>query len=269
MNIKELKAIVQKVDLSADNVFELLVSNFLNLDKLPIFYCPLKIEYPLYRTRMNVNCSNFENISDLSCPPKNLIKEFSRANKPLQRFLYLSDNIETNFAELMPHWLKEIPVGDIIFLTTGVWKIKQTINVAIILDLENQKMAKNFPSSKFTLTEDERIFFEFINSYFKEIGYNNSNIYKVTSAFCNAILIQDTFNGKKLDGILYTSVHNSNGWNIAVLPEVAESNKIVLMSVIKHFINKSGYSNSKPIYNNIIEPIAAAEINHENGKILW
>jgi len=269
MNISQLEESFKKIDLNADYAFELLVSYFLDLDELPIFSCPLNIEYPLYRTRKNVNCCNFDTISDLSYPPKCLIKEFSRANKPLQSFLYLSDNIETNFTELMPHWLKEIPVGDIIFLTTGVWQIKQTINVAIILDLENQKMAENFPFQKFTLSEDDQNFFKFINSFFKQIGYNNNNIYKVTSAFCNTLLVYDRFNVKKLDGILYTSVHNPNGWNIALLPEVVESKKIVFMSAIKHFIVKSGYSNSKPIYNNIIEPIAATEINYENDKINW
>ena len=68
-----------------------------------------------------------------------------------------------------------------------------------------------------------------------------------------------------IDGIIYTSVEHSSGFNLALNPSLIEQNKIVIENVAKHFLRKSSMTS----FDNFIEPNMLTNIDFKNNKIEW
>ena len=110
------------------------------------------------------------------------------------------------------------------------------------------------------------MFLGFINQLFNENTFYNKRIYKITSAYCNAIKLYFDSSNERIDGILYTSAQDKNGWNVALEPHVMENEMIRFENAFKHFIKKI---DSTPSYDNKIKPQAPKEIDYQNKKIIW
>ncbi|WP_158856606.1 hypothetical protein [Lunatibacter salilacus] len=87
----------------------------------------------------------------------------------------------------------------------------------------------------------------------------------MTSAFCNALLAESVRRENPIDGIIYTSVENGSGFNLALEPRLIAQNKMVVEKVKKHFLRKS----SKTTFDNFIEPNMPTNIDFEKRKIDW
>lgn len=262
---KDINKIIHKSEFIYDELF----CYFSTLGNIPVYNYKLKNGNSFFRSRKNETFDNFNNVSDLVAPPKHLVKSYSRANKPFQSVFYASDLWETNIAELKPFLLKQIAIGDIIWVTQTEWKQLEDLNLTIIPDFKNPKMIELI--NKYVsdgLSKDQLQFLVLINQYFRQpviSNIENSQTYKVTSAFCNALISESIRNNNQIDGILYTSVENKTGFNIVLSSNIVEQKKLKLKSVVKHFLRKC----SETEFDNFIKPNMPTKIDDENNKIIW
>lgn len=261
-------AIKHILDINLDDEFayQRILEIFLNMT-FPIYIVPIvKNKSKIYRTRQNIN-GNFSSFSELSFPPSEFVLDFGRINKPFQSVFYASDSWETTVTELMPNWFFDKIAGDIITLTTASWEIIENLNVVIIPDFNNKGMDEFNKVANYNEISDEQLMLlGFINQLFYENSFYNKRIYKITSAFCNAIKFFFKNKNKQIDGILYTSAQNRESWNVALEPHTIVKKMIKFDNVVKHFITKI---DSSPRYSNIIEPEISKKIDFNNEIIIW
>jgi hypothetical protein len=255
------------INLDDEYAYEKLLDIFLKTRPFPVYTIPIEKEKNfIYRTREN-DKRDFIDFSELSNPPIKNVTNFGRANKPFQSVFYGSDSWKTNITELMPNWFLDKNTGDKITITITKWKVVENLNVIIIPDFKNEKMSEIIKRIKtLEILDEELMFLSFINQIFNENTFYNKRIYKITSAFCNALIIYFSSLGMKIDGVLYTSAQDNNGWNLALESHVVENKMIVLDRAMKQVIEKM---NSIPVYNNFQEPEFAKRIDFKNKKILW
>lgn len=268
-----LKDTVSKINFNLQTAYAELFRVFTQDFNMPIVFFPIKKESYGFRSRNNVNRKNFCKFNELSYPDKKFITKFSRANKPGQQLFYISDNFITTIAELMPYWSKDLNVGDIFPVTVGQWYLKKAIYVACIPDYNNDRLKSILEKKLLDLKQGTIVweYWEYINSFFRSQGFYQPNIYKFTSAFCNAIIHNSQIMGENIDGILYTSTQYTAGWNLAIFPKFVDE-YLELKSVFKLHIRKQGFSaDGKPIYDNFKnpEPVFPKEIDFLKQKIIW
>ncbi len=264
-----LKKYVSQIDLSSEEAYDILFEAFTQRFTMSMMWFPIKKESYVFRSRNN-NCNeDFCLFSDLSYPQAKDVKTYSRANKPGQQVFYASDNYATNLTELLPFWLKEIPLGESFSVTTGIWGFTKSIIVAVIPDISNERMMP-FIEKISELSQESIIkdYWTYINSFFKAQGFYEPSVYKFTSAFCNALLHNLRLSGIQVDGVLYTSVQDPSGWNIATTPESVDSN-LFLKDVVKHFIKKNDFKNGKPVYDNLSGAVNPKKLDTSLNKIIW
>lgn len=258
---------ILEINLDDEFAYQRLLELFLNVKTFPVYKVPVvKEKSTIFRTRQNL-AGDFTDFSDLSNPPSELIKDFGRVNKPFQSVFYGSDSFETTMTELMPNWFLGNSKGDIITLTTTSWSVEENLNIIIIPDFRNKRMEEIIEIAKIREIHDEQLMFlGFINQLFSENSFYNKRVYKITSAYCNAIKMFFDRENEKIDGILYTSAQDKKGWNLALEPHTVELGMIKFKYAIKQFINKV---DSTPSYNNFIEPQSPKSIDFINKKIIW
>lgn len=267
----EIISRINKIDLNSSFAYENLFSIFSHNEYQPYYLYNLKKEskHKFFRSRKNKCFTSYFDFKDLSYPPSNKVFGFSRANKPLQNLFYISDKWETNLLELKLFWAKDLLDGDIFWVTAGQWELIEDIKVAIIPDFSSKSMKSITDSISGELTQLELDFYKFINSKFREQAYKSNNVYKLTSAFCNSILYESDRNNEKIDGILFTSVQDGSGINLALNPQTIDSKKFKLNSVVKHQLRKNTGKDNKPIIDNFNTPIFASRLDWINEKIIW
>ena len=264
---------VSKIDLESETAYDELFNLFTQGFNMPIVFVPLKKESICYRSRNNINEKDYENFSDLSYPDKKFILKYSRANKPGQQVFYCSDSFGTTLTELLPYWSKNLKTGDTFVVTISQWIFMSGIYVACIPDFNNVRLM-TLLERKIDFKNDTTLlkYWEFINSFFRAQGLNQPNIYKFTSAFCNALLRNSEVMGEDINGIMYTSIQDLTvqGWNLAISPKFADVN-LKLKSVSKFLLRKSGITNGNPTYDNFLnpEPVFAKQLDFTSGKIIW
>lgn len=266
---KSIREYIEELDLSNEEAYNQLYKIFTKKCPMPVLTVPILANSGIYRSRTNHPGADFTNFRDLSYPPKNIITEYSRANKPSEQIFYASDKYEISILELLPYWPNLVDVGETIAVTTGIWQLDSDILVGIIPDFKNSELMKYVNSSQYSnALNSDRDDLNSINQYFRGQGFYDKNIYKVTSAYCKAVIHNIESNGDNVQGLLYTSVQHSTGWNIALNPQVVNDH-LQLVSVIKHFIRKNHSINGKPSYDNFQTPIEAKRLDKHKSKIIW
>ena len=95
------------------------------------------------------------------------------------------------------------------------------LHVILIPNPLNERMNNIFKKiDKLIKSRYELDYWSYINTFFCPRVSNNKNIYKISSAYCNALLKLSENNGHNIDGILYTSVQDGSGYNITLFPNV-------------------------------------------------
>lgn len=265
--MNSLIADIEKVDLECESAYEELFCLF-SRKIVPMHgYKLLKERTPsLIRSRINECFVDYCEFKNVSYPPSEKILEYSRANKPLQNLLYVSDRFDTNLSELKLLLKCDLLDNDIIWVTTGTWILNEDLQVAIVPDFTNATMQKHFMES---LTSDEYTFYSFLSGFFRKEANCNKSIYKITSAYCNAVFSKCHRYNQRCDGVMFTSVQAGFGFNIALKPFVVDDKKISLEYVIKSYIRKSTDSDNIPVIDNFLEPIKAIKLDHNNERIIW
>lgn len=268
-----LKNYISKINLESETAYEEIFCAFTQGFNMPIIFFPLKKESICYRSRNNKDEKDYENFSDLSYPDKKYILDYSRANKPLQQVFYCSDSFGTTLTELLPSWSKDFEIGESFAVTIGEWNFTSEITVACIPDFDNVRLMKLL-YNKIDFKNDTSLmkYWEFINTFFRAQGLHQPNVYKFTSAFCNALMSNAQVKGVNIDGIMYTSIQDLTlqGWNLAISPKFVDDN-LKLNKVSKFILRKSDYKNGMPTYDNNLnpEPVFAKILDYKSEKILW
>lgn len=266
---KSVKNLIDEIDLSSEEAYNLLLEIFTKKYPMSVLTVPIMARSVMCRSRQNLTESDFTEFKDLSYPPIEVITEYSRANKPFEQIFYASDDFETNLTELLPYWSSLVDEGDTIAVTTGFWQLDIDILVGIIPDLENRKLMAFINESQFSKEFDrDKDDWDVINQYFRGQGFYDKNIYKVTSAYCKAVIQNIELLGDNAQGVLYTSAQNTKGWNLALNPQLVNEH-LHLVRVGKQFIRRNQEVNGKPSYDNFQTPIIAKELDQNNSKIIW
>lgn len=266
---KSIEQLIASVDFSSDNAYDEFYEIFTKIYPMPVLSVPIKAKSVMYRSRQNHNGNNFINYNDLSYPPKDVITEYSRANKPYEQIFYASDSEGTNLVELLPYWSSRVNMGETIAITTGLWQLDRDIIVGIIPDLENKNLMDFINNSQFSKQFKNNIGdWATINEFFRGQGFYDKNIYKVTSSYCNAVIQNIKSLGDDVQGVIYTSAQYNEGWNLALNPNLAD-NHLHLVRVGKQFIRRNQDENGKPTYDNFQEPQMAKGLDNKRCRILW
>jgi hypothetical protein len=269
MNLSQLIEQFKKVDIASIDSYDQLYSLFTTSSSIPSFILPIKNEGFVVRSRMLPSGTMFTKVDDFSNPPVSCITAYSRANKHGQSIFYCSDNYKTTYAELMPYWLSSVLEGQQYDVALSFWKIQRPITIAIIPDPKNPRMQElSAAIQSFKLTKEDLLYWDYINSYFSAQGIGNPSVYKFTSAYCNAIFDLSYHNVSPIDGILYTSVQDSIGWNIALLPSSAKK-CLHLEEISQHHFQRLPSSGVKPYYQETYHPVSPKTIDVLSGHIIW
>ncbi len=264
-----VKEYIKEIDLSSTEAYKQLLEIFTEKYPMPVLTVPIKAKTVMCRSMQNLSESNFIDFKDLSYPPKEVIKGYSRVNRPFEQIFYASDSHETNLIELLPYWSSLVNEGDTIAVTIGFWQLDVDILVGIIPDLENKSLMDFIKESQFSKDFIRNIDdWKEINRYFKAQGFYDNNIYKFSSAFCKAVIENIKLLGDSAQGVLYTSVQNKVGWNIALNPNFVDKH-LHLVRVGKQLIRRNRDENGRPSYDNFQTPIIARVLDKKNRKIIW
>ncbi|MEI8202790.1 MAG: RES domain-containing protein [Bacteroidota bacterium] len=229
--------IISTIEANKDNpdLYEILLKLFIEIG-VPIQSTSLT-NAVLYRARRNENHIDFKKTSKISYPKNEYVEYFGRVNRPGQNMFYSSDIHDTCEAELLPYLKSDNKlIGEIIPITLGKWVLTKPIRVLVIPDSSNPCLAEYLSKViEFDISDEERLFFDFISSYFKKTHNEINYIYKITTAYSNAAFQYYKLNNQNVDGILYTSVHTIDSFNIALFPHVIDSSILKLGDILKVF----------------------------------
>jgi hypothetical protein len=268
-HMSRLSQFITQVDLTAESAYDQLYEAFTQQFSMPILIAPIKAENLLFRSRQNHKATDFESFGELSYPPAESVTDFSRANKPGQQLFYASDKYETTLAELLPYWLQGAEVGETFEVTTAAWMLTSGIVVAMIPDFNNARLMEMLTgTSVWNSLLGEQPYWDYVNSFFHEQGVYNRGIYKITSAFANALIHNTTAVGQNIQGILFTSAQDTSGWNVALIPKAADEH-LRLEAVVKHRIRRNADVNGKPTYDNFQTPTVPLRLDNDNRWIIW
>ena len=151
-----------------------------------------------------------------------------------------------------------------IAIITSQWELQRDLKLCVIPNWQNESMSQfNQKIDLLDLPEETKNFLININELLLAED-DNSNIYKVTSAFFNAVLYDSIKQKKDFDGFLYTSVKDKVGYNLALFPFVLDNKDIVLTDVCKTYITKKDIEKNEYY----CKPYEKAK-QIKDGKILW
>ncbi len=267
MMVEELKNIVESIDLNLEEAYDQLFNVFTTYCVIPTLTVPLKTKSFVFRSRPNENNIDFAHYSQISYPDSSIVIDYSRANRPHQSMFYASDYFPTTLLELLPRF-EDYSIEDRFVMTTGKWVVQSDLHVILIPNPLNERMNNIFKKiDKLIKSRYELDYWSYINTFFCARVSNNKNIYKISSAYCNALLKLSENNGHNIDGILYTSVQDGSGYNITLFPNVVNE-KLFLQDVVKNFIRRNKTPTGKYEFNNYETPIRAL-LENETQTIKW
>jgi hypothetical protein len=268
-DIFSLQEFIGKIDLNSDHAYNKLIKAFTNKFIMPLIFMPLKKSSYTFRSRTNINGEDFLSYDDISYPDEKYVTKYSRANIPQQIMFYSSDNFHTSLAELLPFGEHIIYPGQTLNVTTGLWEFEEQIFVAVIPDFGNKRLMDyigKLPELRVNTIVVE--YWNFINHYFCDQGIINPNVYKFTSAFCNAMFANSKQMNAEIDGVLYTSLQDADGWNLAISQKFVDKH-LRLIDVSKHLITRREDRNGKPVYDNFMGSVSAKRLDPNLHRIIW
>lgn len=239
--------VIDEIYKTSTNKYNDLYNFFFNSCKFEVLSTRLQLGFEIFRVRDYKKMSEIKTTKDVQHPPK-APTVFSRIGKPNDNWFYISDDYNTAITEMFPSWHSKLSNGQIIKIIISKWQIKKSINVIIIPDFDNiNKVSKMLNLSSHY---DDKEFWLYICKKFKTTTLEDKYIYEFTSAFANSLIDRANLNGKKIKGIFYPSVQYPLNSNIALLPSIVDSKKIILKDIYRTVIWKSWFKNKtkKPFY---------------------
>jgi hypothetical protein len=273
--------ILENLNQLDEYAYEHAILAFLKLSGLPVFMYEFAPGLFTYHTRTHdENEDYFLRISDISIPPKIVVKNFARCNRPFQSVFYSSENRQTSYSELLEYWSNTRNPGDILKVTIGKWELKKTLTAILVTTPDIDKRISNFDKEhgkaldkilenyKGEELESYILFFRYLTEKFRKAAKNDLKTYIITSAYCNAALMHS--NGQAYS-IYYPSVPSQEvGINLAINSNFFTDENFELKSAMRNkfevFLNDEGKHHFKEIENSMV---ATKEIITKENFIFW
>lgn len=279
-NVKQVIKELESIEPDSPNAYEEAIKTFSKLEELPCFSTELKIKGEcFFHSRPHDKGEEFfETVSDISIPPDCCVKNFGRCNIPGQGVFYCSESRPTSYLEFSESWVSKNPVGSILMMTIGGWKIKKNIRVAILTSPDPEDRVSEYDAlhgffldkmlEKFQGEELEayKEFLRYLFKKFREPAYGNT--YIITSAFSNLIFDQEE---QPVDAIYYPSVTalSHEGINLAINRKFIESSGIQLVRAMRDElrVNSSNDKIGKQVVQ--MNSVKARGISMSSDSIKW
>ncbi|MFZ4799748.1 MAG: RES domain-containing protein [Bacteroidia bacterium] len=258
---------IEKAYNTSNLIYEKMFALFITLSGIGFHKVPVKKGSSIVRARYCNEKESFNYLSEMSYPQKQYVKNFSRLNRPYQNLFYGSETEATCISEMLPNWLDEFKIGDIITVTIGNWIVQKDFVLAIIPDLSNTNVFNKMILHD--LNPEEIIIWEYISNKFKTNTKEDKNIYEFTAAFGNALRLKSEFQKIQINGFIYSSVQSKENINIAINTNLIDSKYFIPVDFTEIKFQKIGINEKGlPIYIQIGNS-KMSKINFENNQIEW
>lgn len=241
------------------------------------------LEANYFRSRIHESPDDsyfFNNVSDLTHAPQHLITKFGRCNSPHQSMFYCSNNSKIAYTEVGLLSLKKSILPN--YFTTGIWHQRETVYVNPIAEsglllYRNQLLTQmtetvfsavkgQIASSQFR--DDQIKYLQFLGKEFTSPLSINEDVYLLSAAF-SATILNQSINGRNLDGIIYPTCLESGflrqrGLNLAFVPDIVGFNKKI--ECIGAYRGKIEFINGE---FSETELIYSKGVDKETGEIYW
>lgn len=244
----------------------------------------IKAGAELFRARLNINEEPFTEVKDIWVPPIDLIKDYGRANRPKEQIFYCASNFRLASFEVIQDFKNSFsPKHEVAFLTIGVWKVIDDINLADIIHspvLHNVRddIRANFKKHQEILYQKHltpeiatasSLISQFFSDQFTKREIKSPHDYKISAYYTRLLKTMNSkiapqFTKEKFDGVNYPSVAMKyKGDNQAIFFESAKQ-KLKLINAIQVVCSNLDFETGD----------FTAGIMHEaksivDGKIVW
>lgn len=225
-NVQQAIDILEGLNPVDTYAYEKAIHAYMGIKQLPFLILELDKPFHVFRTRTHETDDFFMDISDISLPPKHLVKSFARCNRPFQPIFYCSDFRPTSYMELMEYWAEGKSKGDTLYVTISKWRISKPIKTLIITspnpanrtspyDKSHGHAIDHFINQYDGDYKDAMVLlYQYLFSKFRKPAKNDPLTYIITSAYCNLAFTKASGN---LDAIFYPSVpFQGEGVNFAI-----------------------------------------------------
>ncbi|NCA84413.1 MAG: hypothetical protein EOM83_02440 [Clostridia bacterium] len=262
-NIKEIIKQLKNINLDYSYSYERILLFFEknNIEIPTLTYDILKGKM-LFRSRENFDELFFHKIDGIKNPAKKFVTKFNRANRPYQSCFYCSDKRETSYSEFMEDWLDK-PFGSTFDITVGMWETIKDLKVHLIYDRKDFSQEYNLIKGV-EWDDDLTLMNDFLVDIYKASSYNNKQIYILTSAISNVLLMRS-----ELDGILFPCIPtNGIGLNLVLNSNICVENVLILKHVTRDtFLTTLNENRLKANHINIAS--IDGKIDFEKKTIIW
>lgn len=199
----------------------------------------------IYRARKSDNGEIFNNISELGMRKASEIKDYGRANQPLEAVFYGATNMHLACGEVLQNLKHNInPQWEPGFTTVSVWNVVKKLHISPVYyseavskvreDVAKYKIGsktfarENSSISHETLDVSDMIMEFFCDEFSKQI-INTNHDYKYSVSYTRRLkhinnMIAPQYQSERFDGILYPSVAMKyKGDNIALFDDDLDS----------------------------------------------
>ncbi|MEA3495864.1 MAG: RES domain-containing protein [Bacteroidota bacterium] len=285
--IKDLLSFLVEKKLDNNISSYISIKNALYSFSIPISKVAINQGIPLFRMRVhdeihtNLEEALFHEIKDVGHRlDYNNIKNFGRANEPLQSIFYCSTERETAYFETSSIARFETK-NDVEIYTTSRWIIQDDIQVAtfpinelnknrnLIAESLNKKFEESVSKLRGSGTDQYLQLIDLLSLEFAR-KHHKENDYLISCAFANYLYDKYFVNGEtegkmELDGIIYPSVQwTKKGMNLALKPYLINNKTLLLDQVVCQKMERTGEQHYTQT-----ERIISKSIDYKNGKIIW
>lgn len=276
-NVQEAIDTLESVDPNDEYAYEKAFLGFKIIKKLPIFIITINHSIEVFRARTSFDPVFFEKIGDVALPPRELIKDFARCNRPFQPKFYCAENRPTSYMELVDYWIKNREVNEVLYVTTGKWIVHKPFTALIVTSPYPDQRTSEFDIhhghgfdqilNRYDGKEKEAyiMLYDYLFTKFRKSAKNDPHTYLVTSTYCNSALSSS----QNIDAIYYPSVpFKGAGVNFAFSASFIQQENIELLDALRDeftvYANEIGKKSFKQIGS-----ISASNISQTTGLISW
>ncbi len=245
-NVQNAIQLLEAIDPADEFAYEKAILAFLTIRQLPICLTVSPKGIDVTRARTHDNDDFFASKGEISLAPVSYVKSFARCNRPFQSRFYCALDIATSYMELVNYWAEKSNPGDKLFVTSGLWAIRQSVTSLIISTPDPAKRLSAYDHEcgqildaflanySGDFLEANKILYEYLFDKFRKPANHDPKTYIITTAYCNLALTQSELKQQKVHAIYYPSVpFMGQGVNLCLSPDFIVSGNIELIHAIR------------------------------------
>jgi hypothetical protein len=277
-NLEKAIAKLEGIDPASEYAYENALLAFISIKQLPVLIYTLPAGTFLFRTRTHNDEGFFNSIDEINLPPRQLIKDFARCNRPFQSIFYAAENRPTSFMELAEYWAETKSFGETLNVTIGRWELLNPLDLILVTSPNPENRISEFDKYHGTALdgfleeqqgearEAATRFFDYMFSKYRKPAKNDLLTYIITTAYSNLAILHGNGN---VHGIYYPSVpFGQQGVNIAINQEFATDINLRLTHAVKNTFRIDQNEHGKHSFTETNRTMTE-NIDLENKTIQW